>query len=102
MPKPRSNTIDVPLADIAGHSTRPSVKLVSWRADAPALADCSHRLAAPLRSETKNIVAPSGLHIGQPLFAPSGTIGVYVGMPRTSRTRSISLSSRWLCPLRHH
>src|SRR5438093_1471010 len=56
---------------------------------------------APLRSDMKYSVFPSASHIGHASFAPPFVIGSYRG-GAPSRTSQISLSSRWLWPLRHH
>ncbi len=51
IPKLRSNTTTSPRSVIDGHSTRPSLKRVSWRG-VPAATDVCQMFSAPPRSET--------------------------------------------------
>ena len=55
-----------------------------------------------MRSDMKYSVLPSALHIGHASLAPPLVTGSYDGPPLPFLTSQISLSSRWLWPLRHH
>src|SRR5262245_48693182 len=61
--------------------------------------DALQMFCAPDRSDMKNSVFPSPLHIGHASFDPPDVIAEYVP---PAVTIQISLSSRWLCPFRHH
>ena len=104
MPKSRSKAIVLPSFEIDGHNTRPSLNVVTAFALACASAPCTPRLetdqmfCAPLRSDMKYSPLPPAAHIGHASFAPPLVTWTYPA----SRTIQISLSSRWLCPLRHH
>ena len=89
----------LPSFEIVGHSTRPSLKFVSAFAAGPpafAAAVADQRFCAPLRSDMKNSVLPSALHIGHASFAPPLVTGSYDGPLVPVLTSQISLSSRWL------
>src|SRR5471032_2511539 len=85
MPKSRSKAIVPPSFEIDGHSTRPSLNVVT--AFAPwASAPCTPRLdmdqmfCAPLRSDMKYSPLPPAAHIGHASFAPPLVICVYSGV----------------------
>src|SRR5262245_58260943 len=111
MPKSRSKAIVLPSFEIDGQRTRPSLNVVSGFAGLKSCAafdpvlETLQMFCAPLRSDMKYSVLPSPLHIGQASFAPPLVTCWYEGVASSFAaffTSQSSLSSRWLCPLRHH
>src|SRR6266542_222656 len=119
MPKSRSKAMVLPSLEIDGQRTRPSLNEVTCFGAPGTVAPGTvapgtvapgtvapgsvaplrlQIFCAPERSDMKYSVLPSPLHIGHASFAPPFVSCSYL----VSRTSQISLSSRWLCPLRHH